>query len=58
MIDIQISARNTGACPLCRRYEDCDILDAMRQACLKTVKPLHDDKMEIVIYRCPSFVEE
>jgi len=57
MIEVMVSARNTGACPLCKRFDDCEILNAIRQACEKTAKPLHDDKMEIVIYRCPSFIE-
>ena len=57
MVEVVFNERKNGACPLCKRYEHCEIINAMKKACESKVRPRHDDKMEIVVYRCPEFVE-
>lgn len=55
MIDVVFSTLNNGACPLCKRREDCHILQSIEKILCNDVKPKYDHLMEIVIYRCPEF---
>ena len=54
---IKFSDQGTGACPLCSKYERCEILKNAEISFLRNVKEENDEVMEVVIYRCPEFVE-
>ncbi|MBN1523789.1 MAG: hypothetical protein JW904_04855 [Spirochaetales bacterium] len=58
MVHVHLNERNNGACPLCQRRLDCGIISEITKACEKKAKPLNDEEMEVVIYRCPMFKEE
>jgi hypothetical protein len=58
MIDVNFSIQSTGACPMCRRFQTCDILKEFEIVVQKTCAPVADSTMEIVVYRCPEFKEE
>jgi len=54
---ININVRGNGACPLCRKENNCII----RLQLGGSVKELGDDdgdSMDIVIYKCSLFVEK
>jgi len=55
MKKVHFSKRNNGACPLCRRNEDCHIIAALKETATCETREKYDDEMEIVIYRCPEF---
>ena len=57
MVNVNFSPQSTGACPECRKRPTCDILDGMIDAVGRTCSSLSDDTMEIVVYRCPDFME-
>jgi len=59
-IEVRISPKSTGACPICKNRYDCKILDNIIHAAKKTAKSKSDNvlEMEIVIYRCPDFMEK
>jgi len=58
MIEVKINSKGTGACPQCR-YSYCHITTAIREALEKEdIETKADKQMEIVIYRCPEFVEK
>jgi hypothetical protein len=59
MIDVRFSIQKTGACFLCKNFVGCGILKTIE----KTIKDMNissnnDNKMDIVIYRCPEFEEK
>jgi len=58
MIEIKFSAQSTGACPICKRFDNCHILQALRKTLAETCSPVSDDTMELVVYRCPEFKEK
>ncbi len=58
MIDVNFSVQSTGACPMCRRLKNCDILKEIDNVVQETCAPVSDSTMEIVVYRCPEFKEE
>jgi len=58
MTKIYFSKRNNGACPLCRKYDQCHILFKLRETINLETKEKYDDEMELVIYRCPEFEQE
>jgi hypothetical protein len=53
---ITFNPRGNGACPLCKRHEDCTIHDKYRTVA-DTLRGANGTEMEIVIYTCPFFVE-
>jgi len=59
-MDIQISPRGTGACPLCKKLDACHILRTIENILYREIKPVHDDKalLELVFYSCPEFEEK
>ncbi len=57
MTEIVFNARNNGACAFCKKNKKCHILIRMEEAARDEVKNKFDDRMEIVIYRCPEFEE-
>lgn len=57
-MEIKFSSQETGACPLCEKYDNCRILKRMRQVFLDEVTEKYDNQMEVVIYRCPEFKEK
>jgi hypothetical protein len=57
MIDIKFSTQSNGACPMCRRFGNCDILKEIDNVIQELCAPVSDNTMEIVIYRCPEFKE-
>ena len=56
-MDIKFSAQGTGACAICTKKNKCRILMKTEELLSKKVTAKNDDVMEIVIYRCPEFVE-
>jgi len=59
MIDVTFSAQDNGACPYCLYYEECPIQHSIIETLnsgIQTDDTDYDD-FEIVIYRCPKFVE-
>ena len=59
-MDIFISPRGTGACPFCRKFVNCHIVQAVRDTLTNEVKPIYDERVlvEMVIYACPEFEEK
>ena len=57
MVHIHLNERNNGACPLCKRNNNCEIIDGIKDICEQKAKPINDNEMEVVIYRCPMFAE-
>lgn len=58
-IDIRFSTQNTGACPICKKLDGCKILSHIEEAIVNSdVSLQNDNKMDVVIYRCPEFIEE
>jgi hypothetical protein len=56
-MEIQFSARDTGACPLCKKHNNCTIQNSIT-ASFKNVDPDSDTHpMEMVVYVCPYFAE-
>ncbi len=43
---------------MCRRFKNCEILKDIDSVIQQNCAPLSDNKMEIVVYRCPEFKEE
>ena len=58
MLEVKINSRGTGACPQCR-FTSCYINTKIRDS-LKDISIVSkiDNEMEIVIYKCPRFVEK
>lgn len=56
-MDIKINIRDNGACPLCKFHEKCTIQELIRNSMDKKIMK-KKEYMELVIYRCPQFVEE
>ena len=58
-IEVRISPKSTGACPICKHSEDCKILDNIISSAQNSATAKSDNvlEMEIVIYRCPDFME-
>lgn len=51
------SPRGTGACPLCKKRDRCVIKKDMEKT-LENIPGNVQKKMELVVYICPSFIEE
>ena len=59
MAEINFSSQDTGACPYCRKHNNCVIQDAMTETLADLILDTYDDdEMEVVIYRCPDFKPE
>jgi len=56
-MEIIFSARGTGACPVCKKRENC-MIQIQIQKVMKEIPDLQAYGMEAVIYNCPAFVEE
>ena len=56
-MEIKFSVQGTGACPICIYKSNCRIRRNAGAFLEKEVKEEHDEVMELVIYRCPEFVE-
>jgi hypothetical protein len=54
---VNVNVRDNGACPLCRKEENCLILRRLI-ASLKEFKDKNGTAMELVIYTCPYFIEK
>jgi hypothetical protein len=57
MLEVKINSRGTGACPQCR-FTSCHITTKIKEALKDVVAGKIDNEMEIVIYKCPRFVEK
>lgn len=56
-MEILFNHRDNGACPLCKRFgNNCTIISLLKSS-LEKVPPL-DENMEIVIYKCPKYIED
>jgi hypothetical protein len=53
---ILFNPRGNGACPLCKRHDDCHIHDQLRTGA-DAIKGRNGTDMELVVYTCPFFVE-
>ncbi|MEJ2663861.1 MAG: hypothetical protein P8107_07435 [Spirochaetia bacterium] len=54
---VNTNIRDNGACPLCRKEENCLILRRII-ASVGEFKDKNGTAMELVIYTCPYFVEK
>jgi len=54
-MQVEINTRGNGACPICESDGNCQIQETLAQTLELFTN--EDDKMEIVIYSCPQFVE-
>jgi hypothetical protein len=57
-MEIKFSPLETGACPICRNFKSCRILEKIEKACLEEAEEKFDTVLEAVIYRCPEFEEK
>ena len=58
MIDVTFSAQDNGACPYCMYQDECSIQHSITETLNNGVHTDREsDDFEIVIYRCPKFVE-
>ncbi|RKX94921.1 MAG: hypothetical protein DRP84_05760 [Spirochaetes bacterium] len=57
MIKVEISSHENGACPICKNYNNCHILQKLDETLKEVCNPIYDDTVELVIYRCPEFEE-
>jgi hypothetical protein len=58
MIKVTFNAFRNGACPLCKKNENCPLIKAMEIALSVTIEKNREMPMEIVVYRCPEFQEK
>lgn len=56
-MELNFNIRDNGACPLCRKEENCLILRRL-MASVKGFKDKNHTAMELVIYTCPYFIEK
>ena len=59
-MDILFNTRGNGACPLCKRINNCAIQKSIREEVMKVQirKVTNDHPVEAVIYACPAFEED
>jgi hypothetical protein len=55
MFNLKINKNGNGACPLCRKREQCVLIKKMTESISDMYK---EGKMEIVIYECFKFEED
>jgi hypothetical protein len=56
-MNVLFSGQNTGACPLCKKWKECNILKMINGSVKNLGSTEKDDVLEVVIYRCPYFEE-
>ena len=56
MVKIAFSPKDTGACSLCIKHNNCNIQRAIKES-VHNIKNNNDTPMEFVIYTCPNFEE-
>jgi hypothetical protein len=56
-MNVTFNVRDNGACPLCRKQENCLILRRLA-ASVEGFKDKNGTPMELVIYTCPYFIEK
>jgi hypothetical protein len=56
-MNVTFNVRGNGACPLCRKQENCLILRRLA-ASVEGFKDKNGTPMELVIYTCPYFIEK
>jgi hypothetical protein len=54
---IEISPKGTGACPLCKKNNNCVIQDSLKNELNNRFSKKKDGKFEMVIYACPEYKE-
>lgn len=58
MIDVSFSVQDNGACPYCLYQDECSIQHSISDTLNAGIHMEQEyDDFEIVIYRCPKFVE-
>ena len=57
-MDIKFSIKGTGACPLCKKFNSCQIIRNMSTCAAKRKPEEKEQAIEVVIYRCPEFIEK
>ena len=58
MIDVAFSTQDNGACAFCMHHGDCSIQNSIIETLNLNHYEINDDDFEIVIYRCPKFIED
>ena len=52
---VEFCQQGTGACPNCKHFGRCFVLDNLQAAMITSCRTKNDNIAEIVIYRCPEF---
>jgi hypothetical protein len=55
-MQINFNPRGNGACPLCKKHDDCFVHEKLRNGAT-AVKTANGTELELVVYACPFFVE-
>ena len=56
MIEVEFNKKGNGACPICIKNKKCRIQETTSHTLL-LLKENSDIELELVIYRCPKFIE-
>jgi hypothetical protein len=54
---IEFSPKETGACPLCRKHQNCTMQNSIRRK-FDGIREENETPLELVIYVCPYFDEK